>query len=62
MRRDSRNSRPLSQSTREAISRAQDYGDRDLDRYVPRKHKFVVFRLTEDICAKCHKPRKPYHD
>lgn len=60
VRRDSRNSRQPGGYARRQIAKAQEFTDDVLARIVPRTHKFVVYRLGEDMCARCQKTRKEH--
>ena len=51
--------------TREAwksVKRAQVWNAYDLEKSVPKGHYFTFFRVGEDVCAKCRKPRKEHEN
>ena len=55
-KRTSRASLPISRS----VKRAQARSDFELERAVPRGHRFTFYRVGDDECAKCGKTRKEH--
>jgi hypothetical protein len=59
MARDSRNSPHYSYAARRGAKRAQHVVDEQIEQDIGRSyaHRYTVFRLNWDACAKCGKPR-----
>jgi len=60
----SRNSRRYASDRDGTTLRARERIDRDIDRWLPKtapvKHRFTIFRMGLDMCAKCQKSRKEH--
>jgi len=60
MSRNSRNSRRYTADEDGTSRRAQMAVDYELDKIMPRTHRFTIFTLGMDACAKCRKPRSEH--